>query len=152
MMSGLPSMVGRELREPRGLGRIEVQRLHPIHVERQARAVGVVDAHDVGPGNREVRLSVRHRLNGGLGFRRWRRAVPPALVGQEGEGHAEDVDVFRLEQARLRGSRRRTWRGARPRPTTCSHRSWLVKARRPMMWVTVLASQPSVNIPTEITF
>src|ERR1019366_9675320 len=39
-----------------------------------------------------------------------------------------------------------------PRPTTCSHRSCDVNARSPMMWVTVLASQPSDNIPTEITF
>src|SRR2546422_1057772 len=38
-----------------------------------------------------------------------------------------------------------------PRPTTCSHNSWLVKARSPIMCVTVLASQPSESIPTDIT-
>ena len=44
----------------------------------------------------------RHRLDGRLRFRRRGRTVLPALVGQEGEGHAEDVDVFRLEQLRIR--------------------------------------------------
>ncbi len=40
----------------------------------------------------------------------------------------------------------------RPRPTTCSQRSWLEKARKPMMWVTVFVSQPSDSIPTDMTF
>ena len=39
----------------------------------------------------------------------------------------------------------------RPRPTTCSQRSWVEKARTPRMWVTVLASQPSVSMLTETT-
>ena len=39
-----------------------------------------------------------------------------------------------------------------PRPTTCSHKSWLLNARRPMMCVTVFASHPSESIPTEMTF
>src|SRR5450759_5197183 len=39
----------------------------------------------------------------------------------------------------------------RPRPTTCSQSSWVPKARTPRMWVTVVASQPSVSIETETT-
>src|SRR5437764_1309682 len=39
----------------------------------------------------------------------------------------------------------------RPRPTTCSHSSWLPKARTPRTCVTFWASQPSVSIATETT-
>ena len=39
----------------------------------------------------------------------------------------------------------------RPRPTTCSQSSCVPKARTPRMWVTVLASQPSVSIETLTT-
>src|SRR5579862_1948855 len=39
-----------------------------------------------------------------------------------------------------------------PRPTTCSHKSCDVNARKPMMCVTVFASHPSESMPTEITF
>ncbi len=73
------------------------------------------------------------------------------LVRQERERHAEDVDVLRLEQSfcfvEFIGDVR-----LQARPTTCSHSNWLEKARSPMMWVTVLASQPSESMPTEITF
>src|SRR5680860_1862970 len=34
---------------------------------------------------------------------------------------------------------------------TCSHRSWVPKARTPSTWVTVLASQPSVSMETDTT-
>ena len=34
---------------------------------------------------------------------------------------------------------------------TCSQRSWVPKARIPRMWVTLLASHPSVSIETETT-
>ena len=34
---------------------------------------------------------------------------------------------------------------------TCSHSSWVPKARTPRTWVTVLASQPSVSMETETT-
>jgi len=37
------------------------------------------------------------------------------------------------------------------RPTTCSQSSRVPKARQPRIWVTVLASQPSVNIDTDTT-
>ena len=39
----------------------------------------------------------------------------------------------------------------RPRPTTCSHSSWLRKARRPRICVTLLASQPSLSMLTLTT-
>ena len=42
------------------------------------------------------------------------------------------------------------WR-RKARPTTCSHKSWVPKARTPSMCVTVLVSHPSVSIETETT-
>ena len=80
-----------------------------------------------------------------------RRSALAALMGQERERHAEDIDVLRLEQARSPGQRH-TKSAASPRPTTCSQSNWLLNARSPMMCVTVLASQPSESMPTEMTF
>ena len=83
-----------------------------------------------------------HRL-ARLGRRRDHR------LGGEVERDAEHVGIFDVEQAFLVRGRRTA--GAAPRPTTCSHRSCVPKARTPRMWVTVLASQPSVSIDTDTT-
>jgi hypothetical protein len=69
---------------------------------------------------------------------------------QEGERDAKDIDVLRLKKPVSLLTSYEVRRN--PRPTTCSHNSWLVNARKPMMCVTVLASQPSLSIPTEMTF
>ena len=63
----------------------------------EARHPGVLHAHHVRPGDLE-RAPLGQRLDPRLG-RRWRRDdVVAPLVGQEGEGNAEDVDVLGREE------------------------------------------------------
>ena len=85
-----------------------------------------------------------HTGGGLLG--RLRSTTPPCR--DEGERHAVDLGVLGCEHAVVVGD---VARATKARPTTCSQRSCVPKARTPRMWVTVLASQPSVSIETDTT-
>ena len=99
--SGLPSTTGASSATCAVCAASSSSGSHLRPVQRQRRPEDVLDAHDVRPADLELRLG-RVRLDCGLGRGRRRRPVLAPFVRQEGERHAEDVDVLRLEQARLR--------------------------------------------------
>ena len=77
---------------------VEFKALDPPPVERQAGPVDVLDANDVGPLDCKRGLC-RHRLNGCLGRWGFRGYAVVRLMGQEGEGHPENIDVLGFEHA-----------------------------------------------------